>query len=63
MIRQDAERMHFDIRAPQSKHENAEDQLIEELAGSQEEAALHAATAEVDQGMGRDVAYFLRHLP
>ena len=55
--------MHLDIRAAQSEHENAEDQLIEELARSQEEAALHASTTEVDEGMGRDVAYIFRHLP
>ena len=57
MVREDGERMHLDIRATQSEHEHADDQLIEKLAGSQEKAALHAATAEVDQGMGRDVAY------
>ena len=62
MVREDGERMHLDIRAAQSEHENADHQLIEELAGSQEEAALHAATAEVDQGMRRDVAYLFRHL-
>ena len=55
--------MHLDIRTSQSENENAEDQLIEELAGSQDEAALHEATAEIDQGMRGDVAYLFRRLP
>jgi len=48
--------MHLDPRAAQSEDENTDDQLIEKLARSQEKAALDAATAELDQGMGRDVA-------
>ena len=48
--------MHLDLRAAQSGDENTEDQLIEKLARSQEKATLDAATAEVDEGVRRDVA-------
>ena len=63
VIRHHAEGVHLDARAPQSEHENAEDQLIEELARSQEKATLDAATAEVDEGMRSDVAWVLGHIP
>ncbi len=56
MVREHGEGMHLDLRAAQSEDENTEDKLIEELARSQEKATLDAATAEVDEGMGRDVA-------
>ena len=53
--------MDLDFRPPKGQNKDADDELIEELAGSQKEAALNAATAQIDQGVRWNVTDLLSH--